>query len=66
MTAIVLAGAGVACVTLASHAFHSWLKQRERERLSAIDKAELSKRLDDLESKLREVKNLAQNAPRRG
>lgn len=42
---------------IVSHAFHSWLAQRERERLSATDKAALEKRLEVVDAKLLELKN---------
>lgn len=43
---------------LAHHGFLAWLQQRERERLSAIDKAELNKRMDAYEAKMLELKNI--------
>lgn len=50
---------------IASHAFHSWLRQRERERLSTLDKEALSKRVDELDSKFRELRNTVNNGPAR-
>lgn len=50
---------------IASHAFHSWLRQRERERLSALDKEALTKRIDELDSKFRELRNTVNNGPAR-
>lgn len=52
-----LAVASVVLASIASHAFHSWLKQRDRERLSATDKAELLKKFETIDAKLLELKN---------
>ena len=57
----VIPGAVVTVAAIASHAFHSWLKLRERERLSAGDKAEMSKRLDDFERWRTDVKTFMAN-----
>lgn len=46
----------------AHHGFIAWLEQRERERLSALDKAELLKKFEQVDGKLLELKN----APLRG
>lgn len=54
---LIIAGAAVAVACIADHAFHSWLQQRERERLSATDKAVLEKRLDEVDSRIRDVKS---------
>lgn len=61
---LAVAVAAVLLGGLASHAFHSWLAQRERERLSALDKVELVKRLDDVDGKVRELKNTLNNRGR--
>jgi len=55
----------VVVVAVITHAFHAWLKQRERERLSSTDRADLTKRLDDVDNKLREMKNTLANNGRR-
>lgn len=58
----------IAAVLIASQAtvsFHSWLRQRERERLTATDKAELVKRLDEVDNRIRDVKNSIGSVPRR-
>jgi hypothetical protein len=46
MTELVACGALVTVSAISSHAFHSWLKLRERERLSGTDKSELLKRFE--------------------
>jgi hypothetical protein len=56
VTAIALGVAAVLISSVGSHAFHSWLKQRERERLSATDRAVLEKRFEDFEKWKLEVK----------
>jgi len=66
VTAEVLSASAVLISAVASHAFHSWLRQRERERLSATDRAVLEKRFDDFEAFRRDVKSfMANNGPRR-
>jgi hypothetical protein len=64
MTAAVAAGALVAVAAVASHAFHGWLRQRERERFSATDKAELVKRFEAVEGVIRELKGTVTNLRR--
>lgn len=54
--------AAVSLGGLALEGFHAWLRQRERERLSATDKGELVKRLDVLDGKLLELRNIVNNA----
>lgn len=62
MTAAVVAGAAVLISAVGSHAFHSWLRLRDRERISATDRAVLEKRLDDMDRKFLDLKNMMANA----
>lgn len=57
VAAIVFSGAAVVLAGICSHAFHSSLRQRDRTLLSATDKAELLTRLDDVDGRIRELKN---------
>lgn len=65
VTAIALASGAVAVAGITSHAFHAWLRQRERERLSLLDRETLTKRLDDFEKRWLEVKMFMGNNARR-
>lgn len=65
MTAIALAVGAVLVAGIVSHAFHSWLHQREKERLTATDVAQLNKRFDDLEQWKLEMKRTLANIPHR-
>lgn len=58
---VVAVVAVVGCIrwtVIVSDAFKAWLEQRERERLAAIDKAELAARMDVYDAKLLEMKNI--------
>lgn len=48
VAAISLAVSAPVVTGIVSHAFHSWLKQRERERFSSLDREQLTKRIDEL------------------
>ncbi len=64
---IVVAGLELTALILGSYAFRgfmAWLQQRERERFSATDKAELLAKLKEHESKLLELKNAGLSARR--
>lgn len=64
VAALAVSGAAVIVTGIVSHAFHAWLAQRERERLSATDKAQLVTRLDGIDTRLLDLKNNL--PPRRG
>lgn len=64
VAALAFSIAAVVISGMASLVFIAWFRQRERERLSATDKAELVKRLDEVDGKIRELKNTASAARR--
>lgn len=57
VAAIAFASGSVIIAALAHFSFGSWLKQRERERLTAIDKAELLAMFKEVDHKLLVLKN---------
>lgn len=61
MEALVIGGVATVLGAITSHAFHAWLRQRERDRLSSTDRAALTARLDDLDGFRREVKSFMAN-----
>ena len=62
MSAIALSASAVLIAALSSHAFHSWLRQRERERLSTVDRMKLEAKFEELEEWKRSVSQFMANA----
>lgn len=65
IAAISISSSAVLVTGIVSHAFHSWLRQRERERLTATEVARLDKHLDELDKWKLEIKMALANGARR-